>query len=316
LPDAGRVTVGGVQFLERDGRRTPLQETEYAADPAFAYGDARLRVWAEDRSHGYFRAADGIEVPLTALRGDGAQCVADALQELSESGVPSVCVVDAETNADLEIAAAGLSLARAKKIPVVARSAPAFAAIFAGSVAATQQPPPRADRGLLVVCGSWVPTTTAQLRLLVRAHPNALVEVDAVALASIAPDREILRAADAAQASLGKNGIAIVATPREFSPVARDLAAGERIARNLASIVAQIQPFPSVVLAKGGITSAVTARHGLGVRLAQVVGPIAGGVSLWHARATNGEIVPYIVFPGNVGDEESLLRVVDRILAA
>src|SRR5207248_3577804 len=48
LPAAGRVTVGGVHLIERDGRRTPLHETEYAADPSFAYRDARLLQWADD----------------------------------------------------------------------------------------------------------------------------------------------------------------------------------------------------------------------------------------------------------------------------
>ena len=46
LPSAGRVTVGGVHFFEREGVRTPLHETEYARDGVFAYGSARLLDWA------------------------------------------------------------------------------------------------------------------------------------------------------------------------------------------------------------------------------------------------------------------------------
>jgi len=50
LPAAGRVTAGGVHWLERDGRRVPLGETEYAADRVFGYRSSRLLDWAAERS--------------------------------------------------------------------------------------------------------------------------------------------------------------------------------------------------------------------------------------------------------------------------
>src|SRR5438128_6093079 len=91
LPRAGRVTVDGVHLLERNGRRVPLHETEYAADPAFAYRDARLLKWAEDRSRGFFRRDAGREVPLARLREEGGGAVAQALLELADDGAPAVC---------------------------------------------------------------------------------------------------------------------------------------------------------------------------------------------------------------------------------
>ena len=71
LPSAGRVTVGGVHLFERDGRRTPLHETEFAHDGVFAYTSSRLLEWAEERSGGLFRAGDGRELSLEELRSDG-----------------------------------------------------------------------------------------------------------------------------------------------------------------------------------------------------------------------------------------------------
>ena len=41
LPAAGRVTIGGVHLLERDGERVPLDRTEYARDGALAYSRRR-----------------------------------------------------------------------------------------------------------------------------------------------------------------------------------------------------------------------------------------------------------------------------------
>ena len=46
LPAAGRVTIGGIHLLERDGERVPLDRTEYARDAGFAYSSAVLSHWA------------------------------------------------------------------------------------------------------------------------------------------------------------------------------------------------------------------------------------------------------------------------------
>ena len=66
------------------------------------------------------------------------------------------------------------------------------------------------------------------------------------------------------------------------------------------------------MVAKGGITSAVTARDGLGARTARVVGPIATGVARW--QLADGPA--YCVVPGNVGGPSLLVEVVEAILAA
>lgn len=71
LPAAGRVTVGGVHWLERAGTRVALGATEYARDRTFGYASSRLLDWAAERSGGHFRAADGRELHLDALRGAG-----------------------------------------------------------------------------------------------------------------------------------------------------------------------------------------------------------------------------------------------------
>ena len=73
LPDAGRITVDGVHLFVRDGVPTPLHETEYANDGVFAYASARLLDWAEERSDGLFRAGDGAELSLAALRAERAR---------------------------------------------------------------------------------------------------------------------------------------------------------------------------------------------------------------------------------------------------
>ena len=71
---------------------------------------------------------------------------------------------------------------------------------------------------------------------------------------------------------------------------------------------------PRFVIAKGGITSSDVAARGLGMTRAFVRGPMLPGiVSLWEPVAGPACGIPYIVFAGNVGDENSLAEVVDKL---
>lgn len=313
LPAAGRVTAGGVHMIERGGTRTPLHETEYAADPSFGYRDARLLQWAEDRSGGFFRCTRGREVMLDRLRSEGPDAVAAALLELGASDKPSVCAPDAETVADLELVAEGLRQAEAAGLDVVVRSAPTFAGVLGRCLATEAARVPKHHGGLLVVCGSYVPLTTQQLRRLLDERPGALVEVDVLALASDNADAELARAAAATDALLVDGGFAVLSTPRERPAPTRTLAAGAQIAENLARILPRLDHSPGIVLAKGGITSAVTAHVGLRATGAEVLGPLVPGVALWRVESL-GRTTPYVVFPGNVGDERTLAGVVSLLL--
>ena len=68
---------------------------------------------------------------------------------------------------------------------------------------------------------------------------------------------------------------------------------------------------PGFVLAKGGITSSDTATEGLGIRRAWTRGTMLPGiVSLWEPVAGLAHGIPYIVFAGNVGDDQALATVV------
>ena len=62
---------------------------------------------------------------------------------------------------------------------------------------------------LLVVCGSWVPMSTRQLRALDDAYPGLIVEVDVRALAGPGPREEAARAAQVASDAIARAGLAI-----------------------------------------------------------------------------------------------------------
>jgi hypothetical protein len=308
LPAAGRVTIGGRHLLERDGVRVPLGETEYARDGALAYSDSDLARWADERSGGRFAAADAVRIPLERLRRPaGANDIAAAIAAAAAGGRPAVVIPDAETDADLRTIARGLRAAEEARIAVIVRCAPAFAAVLTRAEARSPAPAPRGDRGLLVVCGSFVAGATAQLEALERAHPGTAVAADVRALAGADWSSEVDRLAAAARDRIEHSGLAVVATERRRDPGLVDPAAQRRVATALAQVARRVGA--GVVVAKGGITSAVTARAGLDARVARVVGPILPGVALW--RLSDG--TDYVIVPGNVGGPDLLADVVAAI---
>jgi uncharacterized protein YgbK (DUF1537 family) len=311
LPAAGRVTIGGVHWLEAPGgERVRMSETEYARDGGFAYRSSHLLEWAEERTSGLIAAAAGTELPLETLRVRGGEAVAEAIARAATSGEPAACAPDAQTIDDLELIADGVRQAEALGVPLLVRCAPAFAGVLSGTLATGFVDAPAAGRGgVLVACGSYVSGTTRQLRDLCESFGIEAIEPDLHALASGSPGAEIERTAARASEELVRNGLALVSTPRERPADLVDLAAGERIAHGLGAIVAAVEPGPDVVVAKGGITSQVVLETGLGAHEARVAGPVAAGVALWNVES-RGRRVAYLVFPGNVGDQTHLTRVV------
>ena len=305
LPEAGRITIEGVHLIEREGERVPLHLTEYATDGGFAYTTALLSRWAEERSNGRFAAGHASTVGLARLREPtGAQSVADAIQTALRIGGPAVVVPDAEVEADLYTIAEGLRATEAAGAPVLVRSAPAFAATLTGTRASSEVRLHSTDGGVLVLCGSFVSNSTAQIEEFSRSFPDVVVTARVAELAGEGWEAEVERVSAAARQSLRRKGLAAVATERRRDPTLTEPESQRRIATALAQVARALEP--GIVIAKGGITSAVTAREGLDAVSARVVGPIRPGVSLW--QLPDGR--DYVVVPGNVGGPRLLVDVV------
>ena len=98
---------------------------------------------------------------------------------------------------------------------------------------------------------------------------------------------------------------------------ADNLAIGKAISAALIEVVDGIQVEPRFVIGKGGITCSDLATGGLGIRAARVAGQILPGVPVWVASAGGRwPGIPYVVFPGNVGDEGAVARVVQALRAS
>jgi uncharacterized protein YgbK (DUF1537 family) len=304
--EGGRVTVDDVHLLERDGVRTPVGETEFAADAAFGYRSSNLRDWvAEKYAAAGLPAPPVTSLPLDLARSGGSRAIADAVGALPAGGV---AIANAETDADIETVALGAMLAEDAGVPLVARTAASYVRARAGQPSA---PPLQAgDLGVsgpgLIVVGSHVPTTTAQLEVLRRTAGDTVVfhELSVDDVMSGAPS-VIVEAAALLDRALAGGRTPVLMTERTRRDIG--LAGGSAVSEALVAAVRAVSRRPAWVIAKGGITSYDVARHGLGLAEARIAGPLQAGVPVWiGGEEARWPGVPLIVFPGNVGSAHAL----------
>jgi uncharacterized protein YgbK (DUF1537 family) len=321
LGEAGRLTIGDVHYVVRDGVHVPVADTEYASDPAFAYTESDLRRWAASRLGGH-RNRPITSISLATIRDGGPEAVEASLLALPDR---SVCIVNAADDRDSEVVAAAVAEVERRR-PIVGRTAAGYVRARAGQAPAPDLSPAELTVGRgpgLVVVGSHVPMTTRQLERLLADPPVPLELVQLPAAAATAPRsaRQAREAAAARVSALLASGVTpVVATSRaRLDPTPDDpsgLALAARVSRMLVGVVAGLPRRPAWVLAKGGITSSDVATQGFGARAATVLGPLLPGVPVWRVRPTRGQAVVLVVFPGNVGDADALRAAVAKLAEA
>jgi len=319
--DAGRLTVDGVQWVEVQGTLVPAADTPFAADATFGYRSSRLDEWVEEKSSGRIPSPSVQTVTLGELRTGDISALADRLTALS-GGV--VVIVEAATDDDLRAATIAILRAESRGRRFLYRTGPSFVRARLGQAGREPVADERlrdilADRrrtGLIVV-GSHVPLTTRQLERLRSSRPLPTFTIDVASL--VRDDDEAAEEMSARVSRALETSDVILETSRELvrgENPEDSLAIARRVSRRLTDVVRDVvraSP-PRFIVAKGGITSSDVATEGLGIRVAWVRGPLLPGiVSLW--QAPDDDAIPYAVFAGNVGDEDALVDVIERLSA-
>ncbi|GAA2152267.1 MULTISPECIES: four-carbon acid sugar kinase family protein [Glycomyces] len=317
FPDAGRITLDSVHYWVVDGEATPVGVTPFAQDATFGFTSSDLRGWVEEKTGGTIPASEVAALTVSIIR-RGAAAVTDFLRALGKGTVVAVDVLD-ET--DMRIVALALHRLEREGVQALLRVGPPYVRAHIGQDIAAPVTKDRIDfaneRGGLVVVGSHVPLTTAQLAALREARPGtATIELDVRQLIDDRRDAHLAAQAAAVAAALA-DGTVIVHTTRELV-TGRDgdesLAIARQVSSGVVELVARVLELapPRFVIAKGGITSSDTASEALRIRRARVIGPMLPGiVSLWQPEDGPARGIPYIVFAGNVGSTDSLAQVVD-----
>ncbi|SFT81485.1 four-carbon acid sugar kinase family protein [Arthrobacter sp. ov118] len=332
FPDAGRVTIGGVHFTrgtgENAGQLTPVADTEFARDASFGFANSEMAKYVEEKSQGRFPADSVIVLDLDIIRAStdpqiSAKAIADAIDAAANS---TPIVADIVTENDLRALSLGLEEAERRGKKLLYRVGPPFVRARIGQEIRSELTGEEAYAGNtpsvaggLIVVGSHVGVTTRQLNALTEQHSAArIVEIDVEKLLGDKAAEYLDETVDTVVASL-RGGDVIVHTSRLLIKT-DDAAASLKIARTVSAAVVAVvnrtlKTFPPrFVIAKGGITSSDVAAHGLEIRHAIVRGPMLPGiVSLWEPVDGPAKGIPYIVFAGNVGDDQSLADVTRKL---
>ena len=304
FPAGGRTTVDGVHLVRVNGDDVPAHQTEYARDPVFGFTTGVLADYVAQRSTDHV-----VTVDLPTVRGNPAD-LADAFTAAPRR---AVIVPDVQNDRDIDAIAAAIVAARNRGRDVVVRCAAPLAAALGGVSSRGSLPLPllESPQRTLVVCGSHTSGATQQLAA-VTAHfgEPVYVNTDEALVDAVGAGRT---AAERVLKQLHDNEVAILSSERIRREAHHGLDHGREVMAALATAVRIASRHVGVVITKGGITSAEVARHGLGSGSGTVLGQIATGVSAWRLDVADDGTVLYVVVPGNVGDESTLLHALSAV---
>ncbi len=308
--EAGRFTSGDVHWAHVGGEDVPVGETEFAKDATFGYSASNLREFVAEKV-----GAEAISLSLQDIRGGGPERVAELLGTVSDG---QWLVVNALDYCDLEVVV--LALQQSGRA-FLYRTGPSFVRALAGLeplaplTAADVWPDGHPGGHGLVVVGSHVGLTSRQVAAAQARGGVHEVELDVGALDDSdyvpALGRRVAEALGEADVLLYTSRTLVRGADADDS-----LAIARRVSTAVTEVVrAALAARPAWVIAKGGITSHDVAVRGLGIRRAEVIGQLLPGmVSVFRPlEAAPGAVgTPYVVFAGNVGDEETLADIIER----
>ena len=313
--EGGRKTIDSIHYLMVDNKPVPVHETEFANDSVFAYSHSYLPDYVEEKTAGRIKASQVQRFDLQDVRGD-------SLSRLLALYDNVCCVVDGETQADLDHFCAQLMQAAQQGKRFLFRSAAslltALAHLSPQPVAAEKMREyVHENRAGAIIVGSHVAKTTQQLNLLLKQAGTAGIEID---VEKIAAHRARLLADIIAVTEdyHAKNITPVIYTSRtelQFEDQQSRLAFGEQVSAFLMDVVRNLPVTTGFLISKGGITSNDVLSDGLALRTSRVVGQILAGCSVVRCPDDHPRYpgMPVVIFPGNVGDENALATVLQRL---
>ena len=275
--EAGRVTIDGVHYLkEEDGHLIPVSETEFARDNVFGYHTSVLTEYIKEKGanpddYEIINAQSYDELQAAALQ-ICSQCSRDAIIIRSSSSLPK-------------------AISGIPDIPLLDKR------ILS----------PQANTPPLFVIGSHVQKTTRQLECLLQAEGTCGIEVDVQRILDDA-DALMLETLDVIKQVVDNYLTPVLYTSRQeirLTDADQRQHLGQQVSDFLVACVRRMPFTPSYLVGKGGITSHDILTKGLGIKSARVLGQIVNSVPC--VMTPSG--FPYIIFPGNVGNENSLREV-------
>lgn len=323
FPQGGRYTSGNIHYVSDGGRLVPAGETEFARDKTFGYKNSHLGKWVEEKTAGKYAWEQQCYIELETLRNRDYDRIEEQLLQVVDF---TKVIVNAMSYDDLYVFKTSLLRAMRSGKHFLFRTAAAFVQVMGGiedrSLLTADELVGQDNRhGGLIVVGSHVRKTTEQLKELL-----TLEEVIPVPFYSGLVGRSGEFEAEQArvQARMEEeleagHTVAVYTERRLLVPDSDDpedaLRLSLLISDAVTGFVKKLKVRPRFIIAKGGITSSEVGVKGLGVKKAFVAGQVLPGIPVWKTGAESKfPGLPYVIFPGNVGDKDSLKMIVSDLI--
>lgn len=323
FPEGGRYTIGNVHYVKELDQLVPAGCTEFAKDKTFGYQSSDLTEYVEEKTEGACKKEDCITISLEELNALDVQGIREKL--VSAENMAKI-IVNAVSYADLKVFCAALVLAMKEGKQFIARSAAGLPKVL-GRIA--DQPLLGKDslkatdkNGGIILIGSHVKKTTDQLNCLkeldgkmdfMEFQVNTVFEENGL-------EKEVARTVKLAQERiLAGRTVAIYTSrtllaPENMTPEEK-LQISVKISDAVTSIIGKLEVKPRFIIAKGGITSSNVGTKALQVKKARVMGQIKKGIPVWMTgEESKFPGMPYIIFPGNVGEVSTLREIAEELI--
>ncbi|MCU0486339.1 MAG: hypothetical protein MUC85_09560 [Anaerolineales bacterium] len=320
LLDDGRLTINDVHYVVKNGWLVPVGQTDYAKDASFGYASSNLREWVEEKTQGRIQKEDVHSISLNELRSKGPDFILRKILGLPKG---FICIVNAVSRKDIEVFTLAMVQAELIGRQFMTRSGPSFVPVRMG----LEEYPlmrrddlPGLDRsaGGLTIVGSYVANSSRQIEEVLRRNlvKTIVMEVDKI-IDERCREKTIRTIAESIDRELGSGQDVMLYTSRRLivgGDAISSLQIGFKVSSSLIEVLRSLQTRPRYILAKGGITSSDLATQGLGVKRAMILGQIEKGISVWAlGPETKFNGLYYLVFPGNVGNADTLAKVITEL---
>ena len=323
FPEGGRYTMDNIHYVKEQENLVPAGMTEFAKDKTFGYKSSDLTEYVEEKTEGKYHKEDCITISLDELNVLDVQGIKEKL--MSAQNMAKI-IVNAVSYADLKVFCAALVLAMKEGKHYMARTAAAFTKVM-GRISdqpllGREQLEGDTKNGGIVLIGSHVKKTTDQLNCLkeldgqadfMEFQVNTVFEENGL-------EKEVERTVKAAEEKILSGRTVVIYTsrqllaPENMTPEEK-LHISVKISNAVTSIIGKLSVKPKFIIAKGGITSSDVGTKALRVKKARVMGQVKKGIPVWMTgEESKFPGMPYIIFPGNVGEVSTLKEIVEELI--
>lgn len=311
--EGGRYTINDIHYLEEHGNRVPVSNTEFSRDRDFSFKNSYLPAYIEEKTNGLKKAGEVISITLEDIHRPGCETIQKKIEKAPKG---AYIVVNATNYDELEkVVSVTTEMERMGKT-IIYRSGSSLVKTRLGITQSTDYQLKASERAGVIVVGSYVGRTSAQLEYLFQ-HSKDICRVECSIDQIIGDFRTYLETQlEKIDNSLRNYKSVVVFTERKeylFDETVAYRNVPGLISRFLSSLVGRLPFAPGFLVAKGGITSHEVARNGLNASRARVLGQVLPGVPVWKLMDGKYPSLEYVVFPGNVGAEDALFKLYQKL---